>query len=112
MTPSQRARTWLHALPSLQLHLDRAFETHHVVEYAHTLKSFFRQLLKRPTQEVQEVYFVRVPIGEGESMTIRELIVDMPRDGLFRALDLIIRFHGNLEAAMRHREEEESHTAS
>lgn len=104
MTPAQQARTWLDSLSSLQHHLDRAFASQDVVDYAHTLKSFFRQLLKRPTEDVQEVYFVNVPIGEGESMTIQELIVDMPRDGLFRALDLIIRFNGNLDAAMRHRE--------
>lgn len=75
-------------------------------DYAITLKRFLSRLLKQPKTRVKPILKVSVPflgnddaVNENETMTIGDLL-KMPRRRLFLALDMIIKYDGNLDAAI------------
>lgn len=96
--PHVRARRWIDDLPTLQRQLRQASHVLSIREYALALRSFFRQLMKQPEERVRTVEHVQVPVDDAEEgMTLGEMI-DYP-ERLFRALDLIVKYDGDLQAA-------------
>ena len=94
------ADAWIDDLPHLRSHLDAAALLS-PRDYALALRRFLRRLLKQPASRVRSVLHVAVPMdasGEGD-IRIDELL-RMPRDKLFRGLDLIAKYDGDFEAAL------------
>lgn len=101
MIHSSRASTWIENLEHLQRTLDTEYSQLELCEFALVLRSFLRQLSKQPESVAATVMHVEVPLGESGTMKLSELLEDMPRDGLHRALDLILKYNGDIDAAIK-----------
>ena len=93
---------WIDDLPRLPHHIRQGFDGLSPREYALTLRRFLRRLLKQPEARVSPVLDVTIPLDatRANDMSIRELLVRMPRGNLFKALDLIVKYDGDLDAAL------------
>lgn len=93
--------TWIGDLPRLSYHLHQGYGSLSPREYALTLRRFLRLLLKHPEGSVSPVLGVRIPLdaSRANDMSVRELLA-MPRDKLFKALDMIVKYDGDIDAAL------------
>lgn len=100
MTTHVRAKEWVDNLDVLKSTLECEIQDLSMKEYAMTLRSFFRQLLKKPEIQVRPIYDVQIPVGDNFNMTISELILETSRERLYHALDLIVKHNGDINAAV------------
>ena len=92
------AQKWIHNLENIDYISDDSFNSLEYSDYILVMKSFITKLLKQPETKVCNVLWKKVPIDKKNKMTPKELIVDTPREKLYRVFELLDKCNGDITA--------------